>query len=91
MFVPTKALGVPKEGVTKVGELENTTLPVPVMFVAEVNADTMWLPEVALLAMVVVKLPAVVVISAVRAGNAAVGNVVTGVVGLNGVEPVIYN
>ena len=30
MLVPTKADGVPRAGVTRVGELENTTLPVPV-------------------------------------------------------------
>src|SRR3990167_7029795 len=30
MLVPTKAEGVPRAGVTRVGELENTTLPVPV-------------------------------------------------------------
>jgi hypothetical protein len=30
MFVPTKVEGVPKFGVTKVGELENTKEPVPV-------------------------------------------------------------
>jgi hypothetical protein len=31
MFVPTRADGVPKAGVTSVGEVDITTLPVPVM------------------------------------------------------------
>jgi len=30
MFVPTNALGVPKAGVTRVGEVANTTAPLPV-------------------------------------------------------------
>ena len=30
MFVPTKALGVPRAGVTKVGDVANTARPVPV-------------------------------------------------------------
>jgi hypothetical protein len=36
MFVPTKAEGVPSAGVTKVGLLDNTTLPVPVEAVTPV-------------------------------------------------------
>jgi hypothetical protein len=36
MFVPTKAEGVPNAGVTSVGELLNTTLPVPVEVVTPV-------------------------------------------------------
>ena len=36
MLVPTKADGVPKFGVTKVGELDKTTLPVPVEVVTPV-------------------------------------------------------
>ena len=30
MFVPTKALGVPRAGVVKVGDVANTARPVPV-------------------------------------------------------------
>ena len=30
MFVPTKAVGVPRSGVTKVGDVANTARPVPV-------------------------------------------------------------
>ncbi len=36
IFVPTNADGVPKAGVTKVGELDNTLLPVPVEVVTPV-------------------------------------------------------
>jgi hypothetical protein len=36
MFVPTKAEGVPNAGETKVGLLDNTTLPVPVEVVTPV-------------------------------------------------------
>lgn len=36
MFVPTKAEGVPNAGVTKVGLVDNTTLPVPVLVVTPV-------------------------------------------------------
>jgi hypothetical protein len=36
MFVPTKALGVPRAGVTSVGELANTKAPVPVSSVTAV-------------------------------------------------------
>lgn len=36
MFVPTKADGVPKSGVTRVGLLDSTTLPVPVEVVTPV-------------------------------------------------------
>ena len=36
MFVPTNAEGVPKAGVTKVGEFDKTTLPVPVEVVTPV-------------------------------------------------------
>lgn len=90
MFVPTNALGVPKEGVTKVGELEKTTLPVPVIFVAEVKAETIWFPDVALLAMLNTNEPADEVTSPpVYAGIALLGTVVTGLVGANGVAPVI--
>ena len=31
MLVPTKVVGVPKFGVTNVGEVSNTTFPVPVV------------------------------------------------------------
>jgi hypothetical protein len=36
MFVPTKALGVPRFGVTKTGEFESTTFVVPVLVVTPV-------------------------------------------------------
>ena len=36
IFVPTRAEGVPKAGVTKVGEVDNTVLPVPVAVVTPV-------------------------------------------------------
>jgi hypothetical protein len=36
MFVPTRAEGVPRAGVTRVGELDSTTLPVPVEVVTPV-------------------------------------------------------
>jgi hypothetical protein len=36
IFVPTKALGVPRSGVTKTGEFESTTFVVPVLVVTPV-------------------------------------------------------
>ena len=36
IFVPTSADGVPKSGVTRTGELDNTTLVVPVLVVTPV-------------------------------------------------------
>ena len=36
IFVPTSTVGVPKLGVTNVGETDNTTLPVPVDVVTPV-------------------------------------------------------
>ena len=39
MFVPTRADGVPRAGVTRVGELERTTEPVPVEVVTPVPPE----------------------------------------------------
>ncbi len=91
IFVPTNALGVPKAGVTNVGELAKTTLPAPVVpELAEPKAAAIWLPDVALLAILNTNEPADDVMSPpVYAGIALLGTVVTGVVGANGVEPVI--
>ena len=36
IFVPTKALGVPKAGVTRVGDVARTTEPLPVVVAAEI-------------------------------------------------------
>ena len=58
---------------------------VGITVVAEPRAETMWLPDVALLAMDRASEPAVLVTSAVCAGSALVGSVVTGLVGANGV------
>lgn len=38
MFVPTKAVGVPKAGVTSVGLVANTAAPVPVSSVSAVSS-----------------------------------------------------
>lgn len=100
ILVPTKALGVPKEGVTKVGDEDNTTAPLPVTVpavlpaVATLRAEEMWLPAVVpvapVVAMLVPSAPAVVVISPVRAGKALAGKAVTGVVGTAPDVPVTY-
>ena len=39
MFVPTRAVGVPSAGVTSVGDVDSTLLPVPVLVVTPVPPD----------------------------------------------------
>ena len=59
IFVPTRVDGVPRLGVTKVGELEKTKLPVPVAPV-EVTPSTVWCPVKVLPASVLAKVAEVV-------------------------------
>ena len=80
---------LPLRKVVAVPELVPSRAAGMVPVVAEPRAVTMSLPAVALLAIVSARDPAVFVTSPVCAGIALVGKVVTGLVGANGVDPVM--
>jgi len=71
MFVPTKAEGVPSAGVTRVGEVASTLLPVPVLV-----TDTTFLLASSAKAVEAVKPDSVAVLDADRVVNAPVAAVV---------------
>ena len=58
ILVPTKALGVPKFGVVRVGEVANTILPEPVTLAAKAVATPVPSPVIEPTAGVIVVLPA---------------------------------